>query len=67
MKIKKSFSKFEDFRRRMTNKMFFEAVNPGRDALSEILNLNFKIIFGYRNNTKKLADFVLCRLREHVF
>ena len=28
-KKKKTFSKFEDFRRRMTNKMFFEEVNLG--------------------------------------
>ena len=29
IKIKKPFFKFEDFRRRMTNKMFFEEVSPG--------------------------------------
>ena len=30
IKIKKPFSKFEDFRRRRTNKMFFEEVSRGK-------------------------------------
>ena len=57
VKIKKPFSKFEDFRRRMTNKMFFEEVSPG----SCVRNPKFRLQnnFGYRSNTKKLMNFVL--------
>ena len=39
IKIKKPFSKFEDFRRRMTNKMFFEEVSLG----SFVRNPKFKL------------------------
>ena len=56
MKIVKPFSKFEDFRRRMTNKVFFEETTAG----TFVKNKTFisKGIFGRTKDTTKLTVFV---------
>ena len=48
-KIWKPFSKFQDFRRRMTNKMFFEETTPG------VFVRNRK--FGLKNNWWASAQY----------
>ena len=39
MKVQKPFGKFEDFRRRMSNKVFFEEISPG----TFVRNKNFHL------------------------
>ena len=53
MKIKKSFAKFEDFRRRMSNKVYFSETTPGTFVRDK--NFHIKIIGGLTNSTVKLT------------
>ena len=51
MKIVKPFAKFEDFRRRMSNKVFFEEISPGTFVRNK--NFHLKEIFGQTIGTQK--------------
>ena len=57
MGINKPFSKFEDFRRKMSNKVFFEETTPGTFVRNK--NFHIKTNFGRTKNTKKLIRFVI--------
>ena len=59
MKINKPFAKFEDFGRRMSNKLFFEEATPGLVHLLGIKNFTLKTIFGWMNSTMKLIISVI--------
>ena len=48
MGINKPFSKFEDFRRKMSNKVFFEETTPG----TFVRNKNFHIKTGFWTDEK---------------
>ena len=56
-KIYKPFSKFQDFCRRMTNKMFFEETTPGVFVRNKIFGIN--AIGGLLNITEKLTNSAL--------
>ena len=56
MKIVKPFAKFEDFRRRMSNKVFFEEISPGTFVRNK--NFHVKENFGQTIGTQKLTLFV---------
>ena len=56
MKVVKPFSKFEDFRRRMAHKVFFEETTPGIFVKNK--NFHIKGNFGQTKDTTKLTVFV---------
>ena len=58
MKVQKPFAKFEDFRRRMSNKVYFTETTPG----TFVKNKNFHIkkkIGGLTNSTVKSITFAI--------
>ena len=56
--VKRPFCGLKEFRRRMTNKMFFEETQPG--VLREMKTFTSKTnIFGQTKVTEKLTTFVL--------
>ena len=57
MKVQNPFAKFEDFRRRMSNKVYFTETTPGTFVKNK--NFHIKKIGGLMNSIVKLITFVI--------
>ena len=63
VKIRQPFPKFEDFRRRMTNKMYFEEINPGVFVRNP--NFGIKVNFWVSEQYKEIDEFCF-RIRGNI-